>query len=82
MTPFLIVLFVIIVVLLALSLWVEVYVKPELEYLFNEIIKFMERDYLKEPPLANKRYIIEIIREQEKLISQVEDQLIKLSKKF
>jgi hypothetical protein len=83
MTTFLIVLFVIIVVLLALSLWVELYVKPRLEYLFDEIIKFMERpSYLKGPLLANKRYIIDIVREQRKLISQVEDQLIKLTKKF
>jgi len=83
MTTFLIILFVLIVILLTLSLWVELYVKPKLEYLFNEIIKFMERpSYLKGPLLANKRYMIDIVREQRKLVNSVEDQLIKLSKKF
>jgi len=83
MNVFLIILFVIIVVLLALSLWIELYVKPKLEYLFNEIIKFMERpSYLKGPLLANKRYIIDIGREQRKLVNSVEEQLNKLSKKF
>jgi hypothetical protein len=83
MTTFLTILFVLIVVLLALSLWVELYVKPKLEYLFNEIIEFIERpSYLKEPLLANKRYVIDIAREQRKLVRGVEEQLNKLSKKI
>ena len=86
MNVFLIILFVIIVVLLALSLWVELYVKPKLEYLFNEIIKFIESierpSHFKGPLLTNKRYIIDIVREQRRLVSGVEEQLIKLSSKF
>jgi len=86
MNIFLIILFVIMVVLLALSLWVELYVKPKLEYLFNEIIKFIESiegpSHFKGPLLTNKRYIMDIMREQRKLVSQVEEQLIKLSSKF
>jgi len=86
MNVFLIILFVIIVVLLVLSLWVELYVKPKLEYLFNEIIKFIESiegpSHFKGPLLTNKRYIMDILREQRKLVSGVEEQLNKLSKKF
>jgi hypothetical protein len=81
MTTFLIILFVLIVVLLAFSLWVEVYVKPRLEYLFDEIIEFIERpSYLKGPLLVNKRYVMDILREQRKLVSGVEEQLNRLSK--
>jgi len=86
MNVFLIILFVLIVTLLALSLWVELYVKPKLEYLFNEIIKFIESiegpSHFKGPLLTNKRYIIDIVREQRRLVGGVEEQLIKLSKKF
>ena len=86
MNVFLIILFVIIVVLLALSLWVELCVKPKLEYLFSEIIKFIEPiegpSHFKGPLLTNKRYMIDIVREQRRLVSGVEEQLIKLSSKF
>jgi hypothetical protein len=82
MTIFLTILFVLMITVLALSLWLDIYVKPELEYLFDEIISSWRSSYLKGPLLTNKRYIGDIVREQRKLISQVEDQLIKLSKKF